>query len=147
MQQRMVVLFLMMCTLIAATGAARNACAWNGPPTIVAPLPQPTQFTPQMPTPLNNPVLLKDLPGQAPQAVTDQSQGNSRAASGSGTTAAEPEKVKPSRPEPQPAEKPVPPPVETTVPDPAPAPSPSKTPWLLVAGGVAAAFVLGRRTK
>lgn len=156
MRQRIVVLFLMICAVIATSGETRKACAlWNGPPTIVAPLPQPVQLTPQMPTPLNNQVLLKDLPGSAPQAVRDNNQRNSGSASGNSNAAAESERVKPSPTGPLPAEKPVPPPIEKTVPPPVektvtdqgPAPSPSKTPWLLVAGGVAIAFALGRRTK
>lgn len=152
MRQRMVVLFSMICAVVAANGEARDACAlWNGPPTIVAPLPQPMQLTPQMPNPQNNQVLLKDLPGSAPQAVTDKNQGNSGAASGSNNAKAESQSATPSRPEPPPAEQPVSPPVEKPVPLPVektePATSPSKMPWLLVAGGVAVAFVLGRRTK
>lgn len=144
MLKRIVILFLIMCVAALACGTVQVACAqWTGPPIIIQ---QPRFQQPQpqqMQTLPNLQPALKDLPS-APQVVN----GNSGTAGGSDNPAPEPARTEP-RPAPAPVKEPVPPPVSVEKPAPVPAPEPSnpKTPWLLAAAVVAAAFMLGRRTR
>ncbi|WP_157046098.1 hypothetical protein [Geotalea uraniireducens] len=142
MSNRIVMFFLIMCVAALACGKVQVACAqWTGPPII----PQQPRFQPPQPQQIqtlpNNYLqpALKDLPS-APQVVN----GNSGTAGGSDNPAVEPARTEP-RPTSAPVKEPVPPPVEKPVS--APEPSNSKTPWLLAAGVVVAAFLIGRRTR
>ncbi|MDA8431225.1 MAG: hypothetical protein M0T70_18385 [Geobacteraceae bacterium] len=148
MLKRIVILFLIMCVALLACGTVQVACAgWAGPPIII----QQPQFQPPQPQQIQTlPTLqpaLKDIPS-APRVVTGNADINSGTAGGSDNPAVEPARTEP-RPEPAPVKEPVPPPLPAEKPAPVPAPEPSnsKTPWLLAAGVVAAAFMLGRRTR
>jgi hypothetical protein len=146
---RILILVAVLCVINLACGKAPVACAgWGGPPII----PQQPRFEPpqpQPPQPLPKDFLqptLKSVPS-APPVVTGNGQGNSQA----GIVEDKPA-VESPRPEPLPsvpAAKPVPPPppVEKPLPVPPAESSGSKTPWFLVAGGVVAAFMLGRRKR
>lgn len=146
MLNRIFILVAVIWVIILACDKVPAACApWTGPVII----PQRPQFPPpqpQLPQPLPNNFLqptLKSVPS-APPVVTGN---NYQAGSASDNPASGPARPEAS-PTPPPVKKPVtPPPAEKPAPAPEPRPSGSKTPWLLVAGGVVIAFLLGRRSR
>ena len=152
MLQHKMILLVMMSAVFPVCGTLRCACAgWTGPPTIIAP-PQPMPApSPQLVAPLGGPTL-KDLPPSAPPASgnAQQATGTSRESSETvrdGETPQDKPLREQQRREAKPAEEAAPQPVEKAAPEAVPAPKQSKTPWLLIAGGVATAFLLGRRTR
>lgn len=146
--KRILILVAVIGMINLACGKVPVACAgWGGPPII----PQQPRFEPpqpQPPQPLPKDFLqptLKSVPS-APQVVTGNGQGNS-GNGGSDNPAAGPVRSE-AIPTPQVKEQ-APPPSSVTTPAPLAESKPagSKAPWLLVAGGVVIAFLLGRRTR
>jgi len=149
MLKRIVILLMVVCSATLACGKVQVACAqWTSPPIIIQqPRFQPSQ--PQQIQTLPNNFLqptIKALPS-APQAITGNANGNAGIVGGSENPATEPVRTEP-HPTPALAKEPESPPVavEKTAPVPVSEPSNPKTPWLLVAGVVIAAFLIGRRT-
>lgn len=168
MMKRVVMFLAAVSVATLSCGHIPAACADWRPPVVILP-PQP----PQPPQPLPQPLTIKPISLEpalkavpsAPQAVTTNGQASSPAGSGysnpatepSRTESYEPAKVE-TRPEPPPVKAPDSPPVShpsasesKLVPADgdtggAPATGRSKVPWLL-AGVVAGAFFLGRRSR
>jgi hypothetical protein len=139
--------------VVLAYGELQVACAqWSGPamvPQLPQALPSPPQQIMTLPDNALQPTL-KVIPS-APQPVIGSGQSGSAPGSASGNELPTPEPTRtqastPAASAAEPVREPVPPPVEKTEQAPPSEPSHSKTPWL-VAAGVVAAFLIGRRTK
>lgn len=150
--KRILIFFAVTCAITLACGEVPVACAGWPPPIVIPQHPRLDPPQPQPPQPLPRDYLeptLKRVP-PAPQVNTDNGQGVSAAGGGDGNSESVTTRVETAPQSTPPAvkeETPTPAPVETAAQAPATEHSSSKTPWLLVAGGVIAAFILGRRTK
>lgn len=147
MTKRILMFFAIIGAVTLACGKVPVACANWSAPTVIQPPPR-YEPPPLLPPGYLEPTL-KKVPS-APQVNTGNGQGVSAAGGGDGNTESvtvRSETAPQSTPPAVKEETPPPAPVETAAPVPAPEPSNSKTPWLLVAGGVVIAFILGRRTK
>lgn len=149
MLKRILMFFAVTGAVTLACGKVPVACANWTPPIVIPQQPRFEPQPPQPPQPLPPHYLeptLKNVP-TAPHVNTGNGQGGSAVGGGDGNSESVTETAPQSTPPAVKEVTPAPAPVETAAPVPATEHSSSKTPWLLVAGGVVAAFILGRRTK
>jgi hypothetical protein len=158
MLKQIVMFFALICAVALGSGKVTAALAdWRGP-IVIPQMPQPLPPQPQQPQILPDGFLrptLKSIPS-APQVVTGNGQGSIEAGSGHDDSRDGQTKYD-SRPAHDPIKEPAPPPVSEAQQQapadvekpalPASGPSNPKTPWLLAAGVVVAAFLLGRRSR